>query len=87
MTTPLSDKGAKQRRTPLQRAQDNPGSMRLAIDAMCFQCQDDGMNTPHVTKGRVRDCSTEKCPLWHVRGWRGVTTRKPRMTPAISAPN
>lgn len=72
----LSEKGRKQRLSPAERAAANPKSLRLAICAMCFNCQGGDMQAPHVTKSFVRDCKTKSCPLWSVRGWQNTTTRK-----------
>jgi hypothetical protein len=72
---PLSEKGRKQRMSPLERAQANPQSIKLAVAAYCYNCQDLGTNTPHVTKACVRDCPAKDCALWPHRGWQAVTTR------------
>lgn len=75
--TPLPNVLArKQRRDPVQRAAENPKSLKLAICAMCWLCKDDGAGTPHKTKAAVRDCAEKTCPLWLHRGWQTVTTAK-----------
>jgi hypothetical protein len=68
----------RQRATPAERAAKNPTSMRLAIWAMCYACQDTGEPTPHVIKAAVRDCVMNTCPLWPHRGWQDTTTRRRR---------
>jgi hypothetical protein len=75
---PPSVLARKQRRDPVQRAADNPKSLKLAVSAMCWVCKKDGDGTPHKTKAAVRDCADTACPLWPHRGWQTVTTAKPR---------
>jgi hypothetical protein len=75
---PLSEKARKQRMSPVERAAANPKSLKLAIQARCFQCQDTGVGTPHITKSQVRDCAVTSCALWPHRGWQSVTTRNAR---------
>lgn len=53
-------------RTPIERANDNPNSKAMAIEAKCYDCIYDPLS-----EGRWRDqvdaCSCEDCPLWNVR--------------------
>lgn len=49
------------RLNPIQKAKENPTSLRLAINANCFQCL--GSGTPQ----EIRDCSSKLCPLHPVR--------------------
>jgi hypothetical protein len=78
-TPPLSLKAQMQRRTPAERALANPTNKALAIAAFCYRCQDQGENTPHLTKARVRDCTHKTCELWPHRGWQGTTTASHRL--------
>ena len=47
-------------KTPLEKLQDKPTSLRQAITAFCWLCV--GENRKDVT-----NCSATKCPLWNVR--------------------
>ena len=49
------------RLNPIQKAKENPTSLRLAINAMCYSCL--GSGTPQ----EIRDCSSKLCPLHTVR--------------------
>lgn len=71
----------KQRLTPAERSAADPKSLRLAIDAFCHDCKDDGSNRPHIVKARVRECTEKGCRLWLVRGWQTTTTRKTSKPP------
>jgi len=61
MTTPTD----RHRRTPLERAQANPRSLRSAINGKCFDCVGAGAdpNPPRL----IRECSSARCPLHPVR--------------------
>ena len=52
-------------RSPLERAQKNPKSLRAAIDAKCFQCQGEGQDPG--TWARVRECTIPDCGLYLAR--------------------
>ena len=54
-----------ERLNPLQKARRTPKSLRLAINAKCFDCLG-GNADPNVT-GRIRECVIVECPLWNVR--------------------
>lgn len=58
------------RRTPTERAQRRPTSLRLAITAKCWECQ--GEDSDPGVRARVRDCASPRCPLYPVRPWQGV---------------
>jgi hypothetical protein len=57
--------GLSTRRTPYERSQDNPTSLRLAINAMCWQCQ--GEDADPNNRGRIRECQITGCALWGLR--------------------
>lgn len=54
--------GEIKRRNPMEKALDNPKSMRAAINANCWDCvgQDNWVN-------RTRECDIKKCPFWAMR--------------------
>lgn len=49
-------------KTPVQKLEGNPKSLRLAVNAMCYQCMGNS-NTP----SEIRDCTAKKCALYNVR--------------------
>lgn len=52
---------------PLEKARANPRSLKLAIRAMCWQCEG-GFADPGVRQ-RVGLCPNAQCPLWNHRPW------------------
>lgn len=58
-------KGASGRLSPLERAERNPASLRLAINAHCYECQGGG-GDPGVVQ-RIRECASARCTLHAVR--------------------
>lgn len=62
--------GEKIERTdPIEKAAKNPKSLRLAINAKCWDCQ--GGETPG-TRQRIRTCECGKhCSLFAVRPYQG----------------
>ncbi len=52
-------------RTPVEAANQAPGSLRLAIRAMCWECEGRDED-PHV-KWRIGNCQITDCPLWRHR--------------------
>ncbi len=50
------------RLTPAQKARANPKSLRLAINAKCYDCTGDN-------KQEVKMCEITDCSLWPVRPW------------------
>ena len=55
----------------------NSTSLRLAINAMCFQCM--GCTTDHYepgTREEIRDCSAIHCSLWCFRPYRAITDQE-----------
>ncbi len=54
---------------PIAKAARNPRSLRLAIDAKCWDCIGAGAD-PHP-RGAIRECAVRECSLWPVRPYRG----------------
>lgn len=50
-------------KTPMQKHLENPKSLRLAINAMCYECM--GAGSP----AEIRGCTAPKCPLYPVRAY------------------
>ena len=50
---------------PLEKAAANPRSLRLAINAKCFDCE--GGNADPAVQRRIGTCEIRTCPLWTVR--------------------
>ena len=47
---------------PIEKAQQNPKSLRRAINAYCYDCCCE-------QKSEVRLCSALNCPFYHLRPW------------------
>ena len=61
------------KRNPLKKAEDNPQSLRFAINANCFQCMGGHESDPFVTKEmriEVAKCTSPACPLYRHRPWK-----------------
>ena len=58
-------KGIK-RLSPLEKAKQNPKSMRLAINAFCYEC----MGFAKSWRTDVRDCTAPNCPLFGFRPYK-----------------
>ena len=52
------------RLNPIERSNANPTSLRLAINAMCFECLGNG------SAQEIRDCTAKDCPLYKVRPYK-----------------
>ncbi len=50
---------------PIQKAAQNPKSLRLAINAKCYDCQ--GRNHDPGVIDRIRTCEIPACSLYPVR--------------------
>jgi hypothetical protein len=50
---------------PVERLATNPTSLRLAINARCYQCEGEDAD-PHVRQ-RIKTCPCTDCALWGVR--------------------
>ena len=56
-------------KNPLEKAKENPTSLRFAVNAKCYECCA-GENW----RNRTRYCQIFSCPLWPVRPYgKGVT--------------
>lgn len=56
-------KVTKQVKTPVEKLAENPKSLRLAVNAMCFQC----MGCSSTSAADIRGCTSPKCALFEVR--------------------
>ena len=62
----MRENGIKpQRKNPIEKLAENPTSLRKAIDAKCYQCEN-GDADPQISK-RIGTCPITDCPLWNVR--------------------
>ena len=52
-----------ERLDPIEKAKRNPGSLRLAITAMCWHCAGAGGDGHDFTRTTIRECSVTRCPL------------------------
>jgi hypothetical protein len=50
---------------PIEKAMRNPTSLRLAINAKCYDCE--GRDADPNVRQRIGDCRVPKCPLYPVR--------------------
>jgi len=53
------------RLSPIEKAKNNPKSLRLAIDAMCYSCMGKTGSTSDI-----RECTAKDCPLYPVRPYK-----------------
>ncbi|TDR23898.1 hypothetical protein [Marinicella litoralis] len=63
-------KGFSTKKTPIEKALEKPTSLRLAINAKCFDCIGCGFD-PKPTDA-IRNCEINGCPLWPVRPYQTV---------------
>ena len=59
--------GTVERLDPIEKSKRNPGSLRLAINAMCWHCAGAGADGIEFTKTTIRECKVIRCPLHHQR--------------------
>ena len=52
---------------PLEKAKQNPNSMRFAINAMCYDC----MGREPGWRNVVRECPSPDCPIYSLRPCKG----------------
>jgi hypothetical protein len=52
-----------ERLDPVEKARRNPNSLRLAINAKCWDCCGAGADGIESTKETIRTCSSASCPL------------------------
>lgn len=50
---------------PIEKAKKKPKSLRLAVNAKCWDCV--GGTSDPGPRGRIRDCTVTRCPLHPVR--------------------
>jgi hypothetical protein len=60
--------GNIQRLNPLEKAGKNPKSLRLAVNAKCYECE--GEDADPGWRGRIKECIIPDCPLRPVRPYR-----------------
>jgi hypothetical protein len=72
----MSEEQTRTRRTPLEKVRTNPKSLRLSVNAKCYECMGGGSD-PGVVD-RIAQCDTEGCPLHGVRPYQGKPPRKRR---------
>lgn len=55
---------------PVEKAKENPGSLKLAVKAHCWTCC--GAGADAGVKFHVRDCAVKSCSLWPHRPWQTI---------------
>lgn len=50
-------------KTPIEKLAENPKSLRLAVNAQCFDC----MGRSSTAASDIRGCTAKTCPLFSVR--------------------
>jgi hypothetical protein len=65
-----------ERLDPIEKARRNPTSLRLAINAKCFDCEG-GNSDPNVQR-RIGTCASRECPLWTVRPYQELAAGETR---------
>ena len=58
-------------RNPIDKSMRNPRSLRLAINAKCYEClggSSRDQNTQRSVLRGIRECSAYWCPIYPVRG-------------------
>jgi len=56
-----------ERLDPIEKAKREPGSLRLAVNAKCWDCAGAGADGIEFTKETIRECTCRTCPLHHQR--------------------
>lgn len=59
--------GNTAQKTPIERAQNKPTSLRLAVTAKCWECMGGGIEGRTHTRKAIRECTSRSCPLLPVR--------------------
>jgi len=65
------------RRNPIQKSQENPSSLRKAINAMCFHCFG-GTEKKYPDPGwklRIKGCGCLSCPLYYQRPYQKLKAK------------
>jgi hypothetical protein len=65
--------GKIERLDPIEKSKREPGSLRLAINAMCWHCAGRGVDGVEFTKTTIRECTVYGCPLHHQRPYQPET--------------
>lgn len=52
--------------TPVEKLAHNPKSLRLAVNAMCYQC----FGCSSTAAADIRNCTSKKCALYEVRPYK-----------------
>lgn len=61
--------GLAPNKTPMEKVADNPTSLRICVNAKCYDC-----NGAENYVNRTRYCTIFDCPLWGVRPYsKGIT--------------
>ena len=53
--------------TPIERSKQNPKSLRLAINAKCYDCIYDPYSGIGNWRMQVSSCTSVNCPLYPIR--------------------
>lgn len=67
--------GLKESKTLIEKSQDKPTSLRLAINAKCFDCVGCGFDP--YPQNEIRHCQIKDCSLWNLRPYQN---KKPVQT-------
>ena len=69
----LAARKAAKRLNPLEKARMNPRSLRLAVNAKCFDCE--GLGADPDWKWRVGNCLITECSLHPVRPYQRLRNK------------
>lgn len=69
----MRENGQACRRNPILKAREKPDSLRLAVNAKCFDCQ--GLDYDPGVRWRIGNCECPHCPLWSVRPYKHLEGR------------
>ena len=61
-------------KNPIERALEQPESLRRAITAKCYECV--GMDGDANFRETIRTCTSPKCPLFHLRPYQRKDTHR-----------
>lgn len=65
--------GLKTTMTPIEKLSRKPDSLRMAINAKCFDCE--GQDADPGWRWRIGNCQITDCPLWNVRPYQRTAGR------------
>lgn len=60
--------GLPRHKSPMEKAEEAPGSLRAAVNAMCYDCQGQGADPSY--HWRIGNCEVTGCPLWSHRPYK-----------------